>query len=371
MFNTIITVEGLNAENLVNNLSRSYKLSIIKRTRKVFDIVVAHKDSKKLVAYLKNKCYNIINIKQIGIVNLWYKVKSHIALTICLILLIVSMLVCNNLCLDIHIKYNGKEQEVKYYLNEYGIKYGSNLASLSIDKLENFLCNKLNCAYAVVSVRGSRLSVQIVDKTTLDKPTDFNKSFDIIATHSGVITRIVVLSGTAQVKVGDKVSKGQTLIKGLRTYADGTQEPIRAVGSVYADVAVWSKAEYSPTQIIYNPTNKFFTRTHLKIGDKIAFSKRKNPYTYSKQEETTYSLFPFNIVVIRQIIYELAPQTISVTLEEVKDELMKKAYEQAVSQIDYQIINTEYIIDNSGVTAYIYGNIQINKDNTIESNSKD
>ena len=73
-------------------------------------------------------------------------------------------------------------------------------------------------AWVSCSVQGTRLHIEI--KETLDRKTKQNpkKPCDIVANKSGIITKMVVKSGTPLVSTGDSVKKGTTLISGLIYY---------------------------------------------------------------------------------------------------------------------------------------------------------
>ena len=102
-------------------------------------------------------------------------------------------------------------------------------------------------------------------KEELDKPDliDYTKPVPVISDYDAIVTRVVVLTGTAAVKNGDTVLKGQTLIYPYLTNKKENEETeeirvdIRATGMVYG--RVWYKESFvlSDETIITKRTGKY------------------------------------------------------------------------------------------------------------------
>ena len=65
-----------------------------------------------------------------------------------------------------------------------------------------------------IEFKGTNAIVKIVEATKKPDIIDEKYFCNIVASKDAVITRIVVQNGTAQVKVGDTVKKGDILIAG-------------------------------------------------------------------------------------------------------------------------------------------------------------
>ena len=111
------------------------------------------------------------------------------------------------------------------YLEENGIKSGTRLSEISCHDLEEQIRRDYkDIAWVSCDLKGTLLTVTV--KETLDKEAMQAETEDVpchlIASRKGRIDSIVVRSGSAMVKKGDKVKRGEVLISGeVGLYDDG------------------------------------------------------------------------------------------------------------------------------------------------------
>lgn len=91
-------------------------------------------------------------------------------------------------------------------------------------------------AWIECGFRGMTLTVTVVEGVASGEALTHLGSGDVVAVRDGVIENVVTLAGTAQVKPGDIVRKGQVLIRGEERTSDDLLRPVSARGKVMARV---------------------------------------------------------------------------------------------------------------------------------------
>jgi len=120
-------------------------------------------------------------------------------------------------------------------------KNGFSLGSRKSDNDYSMLAQKVlldvpSLVWVSVNVKGTKAVVEVKERDIPPEIADLDTYSDIIATKDGLITYIAPFSGIATVKVGDSVTKGQTLISGQIMYKDGSVAPCASYGEVKAKV---------------------------------------------------------------------------------------------------------------------------------------
>lgn len=115
-----------------------------------------------------------------------------------------------------------------------GLDIGMAWKNIDTEKVENRLLSDFEeLAWVNVNRRGSVAYVRVVEKQgTDDNPEVSNIPSNLVASRDCVIEEISVHSGTAAVKVGDTVRKGEILISGVVTDSEGVTSLCRAEGVV-------------------------------------------------------------------------------------------------------------------------------------------
>ncbi len=362
MFSAAVYFEGLNVQREVNNLLKDGRVlcDLCKEDSRRACVTVKAWEVKKVVAYLKKKCYNVTSVKYLGICRPFALAFSRPALLICVLALIGALMFLSGRCLVIRVKDVSYRQEVLSGLEDCGVTVGSNLNTLDIDAVENRLCILLDCAYAIVGREGSTLFVEIIPRATAQTPVDYDKSFDIVSNREGIVTRIVTLSGTPLVKVGDYVKKGQVLIKGVRTFKDGSTEPIRAVGEVYATAKVEAQRNLAELKWRYERTGQSVTLVDLQMARKYIESNREIPFDTYESENSCYYLFPLGIKVVTRRVYQTTLVYKEMTMREGEDILKKRLSDDVKALADFKIAYIEYTISGESIKAVAYGEILLN-----------
>ena len=139
--------------------------------------------------------------------------------------------------------YGHSEEELLDYLEKKGVRSGTKISGFSCARLEEQIRKDFeDIAWVSCERKGTLLRVRV--KETLDKRDQKEgekqeSPCNLIASKKGRIASILVRSGSAKVKKGDKVKPGDVLISGVVEIKDDAGEIaeetlVRAQGDVYA-----------------------------------------------------------------------------------------------------------------------------------------
>ncbi len=152
-------------------------------------------------------------------------------------------------------------------------------------------------AWVGVSQQGTRVLIKIVEK--VERPPAKPGKGDLVAAGTGLVTDVLVLKGTSQVKEGQMVKKGQSLIA-----AGGLPA---AQGFVRARVWYTGTGEAKLKDEGVKPTGNTSTGLRIKIGAKvIILTNKKSPFALYTEEVSAKSLpqwrnirIPVELITVR------------------------------------------------------------------------
>lgn len=110
-------------------------------------------------------------------------------------------------------QYN--EAEIIAILEQYGVSIGRNCADLEPEEIAQAILEDYTqeIAWIWLGTKGTVLEVKLKELERI--PSEYNVYTDIVAAKDAVVTEVLVLEGTAAIKAGDIVKKGEILIKGV------------------------------------------------------------------------------------------------------------------------------------------------------------
>lgn len=158
-------------------------------------------------------------------------------------LYLLMMAISSNMILAVRIDEAGKNLgEIRSYLREEGIGCFSLKAAVSPQKLRDALMLRLpDLAHVSVAYEGSRLVIDCQPSLEGEQAMIGGEGMDLVAAQDGIITGIVVKSGTPAVSIGQAVCKGDVLICGEERGEKGSSIKVEATGEVTA--RVWSRGD--------------------------------------------------------------------------------------------------------------------------------
>lgn len=160
--------------------------------------------------------------------------------------------------------------------------------------LERKLLNIDGVAYASVVKDGRSIVVNIVEELPEIPLLDTQNLVPLPAKEGGVITKIVVLSGTKRVEVGDTVQQGEILIDPYVASADGEYKGVPAMGIIEAKVRRVEEVPYpeggNAAELILARKQEFESR--LEEGAKLI----DYSFEIKKVDKTTYLSIYYDII---------------------------------------------------------------------------
>ena len=295
-----VQIEGFFTERFIN-LCRINNIQITKIRNIVpgvvrFEILI--KDFKKLRKIArKTKCKVKIK-KKSGIYFRITKYKKRKIILILALLLIVLMVASSCFIWKIEVcgnTYLQKEKIIKD-LKDSGVYIGK--FRLNIDKkkvINNMRIVEQDITWAGLDFDGTKAILTIVEKTRLDEDEiQNNKIGNIVATKSGILTRIIPSNGTAIYKEGSYIQKDSVLIEGAIYNKYIENKKVTAKGIVRANCEYNFDLVYYFNDIEKEYTNKTKYRFNFGTDDKNIINSLNKLYKYDiTKREKKIHIFKF------------------------------------------------------------------------------
>lgn len=162
------------------------------------------------------------------------------------------------------------------YFEGLDIRCGMKKEQVDCEDLEESLrADFPEITWVSAQVSGTRLLVKIKENEALSSVPDMDpEPCDIVAEKDGVITEMIVRSGTAMAAVGDTVSAGDVLISGRIPVTDdsGTvtaEHTVRADGDVTARTGQTYRRDYTGWKTVETMTGQERTGLTLRMGNRF------------------------------------------------------------------------------------------------------
>ena len=224
-----IEVEGYYIERFIN-ICTNNKILIwnLKREKGVkLYLNIGINDFRKLstIARKTNCKIKILRKKGIPFLLNRYKKRKIFAIFLILVMLIIfisSKYIWN---VNISVKDDLQLENIEEDIKLLGISKGVKKDEIDTDKVINELRLKRDdIAWVGIDIEGTTVKINIVKADKAPNIVNNSDYCNIVASKSGVIQKIIAQNGTAVVKVGDTVQKGDILIAG---YMEGKYTDIR------------------------------------------------------------------------------------------------------------------------------------------------
>lgn len=249
-------IEGYYIERFINICRKEnipvWNIKKEKEIRLAFNIKI--KDFKKICKIAKTtKCKLKIKKKK-GFPFILNRYKKRKIFAIFLILVIILIVMSSNYVWNIEvIEENGNNLEnIMQNLNQSGLGVGKRKSEINTKEVINKVRLERNdIAWMGIELKGTNAIVKVVKSDEKPDIIDENEYCSIVADKAGIITKISAQDGTANVKVGDTINEGETLING---WVEGKYTGIRYV---HAKGEIQAKVWYTKHKFIeYNTTEK-------------------------------------------------------------------------------------------------------------------
>lgn len=260
------------------------------------------------------------------------------------------------------------EAVLRQALEEQGLCPGRDLRKLPLSDLaDNVAARYEELAFVELHVDGVFLRVRAREALQEGERLDQSVLCDVISTRDGIVTKVTALGGRAQVRVGDKVKKGQLLIAGHVTARDGSMTYItHAYGEVLAAVLYKAQVEAPETQVEWAETGETAPYTALYLGQ-WKLLERDCPFADADlmDDGQELSLSPWLLRISRGTWREKTKTERPLTFAERKEAALFEAERMAQLQVPHRakvIMIDRYTVEKNGK---LYGVCNITTEENI------
>ena len=353
-----ISVKGYYIERFIN-ICKNNKITIWNLKRKdniELNLNVRIKEFKEICKIArKTGCKVKIKNKK-GIPFLLHRYKKRKIFFILLILLALIIGLSSCFVWNVEIKEeNGYELEnIREDIEKAGLKVGIFKGKINTKEIINKIrLERKDVAWMGIELKGTNAIVKLVKSDEKPDIIDEDEYCNIISNKEGIITKISVQNGTANVKVGDTVSIGDILVNG---WMEGKFTGIRYVHSL---AEIEAKVWYTESvKIPYNVTETKYTgNEEEKYGMKfnnfqINFTKKYSKFKIYDTIETEnkiklFSDFYLPISIVKTTYKEQEKIEKTYSVEEAKNIGIKQLEEK----LDEKIENKDNIV-NKNINTY-------------------
>jgi similar to stage IV sporulation protein len=347
----IIIVEGLKIERFIN-MAISNGIFIWDIKKQSYTSISAkiglESFSKMREIVRKTDCTIEIKEKR-GFPFLWKNLKRH-KLFAASVLILVAMIyiMCSYIwMIEIVGTKNIDPKTVLQIVNEEGLKEGVRKSKLDRHSIENrVLINLTSLSWVGIQIRGTKATVEVVEKREEPELISKMDACDIIASKSGVISKILVLNGDGVVKDGTTVKKGQVLVSGTINRENTETRLVHSLAQITARTWHEDAEEMELQQIEFKETGRKETHYKLKVLDKEFGLKKMIPYDEyieSREEKNIISFgdYIFPIKLISNKFQELVKVPKTLTVEQAK----KRCEERLNERLKLQLSQDAVVLD--------------------------
>ena len=255
---------------------------------------------------------------------------------------------------DISVEDNQEILNIRNDLENAGLKTGVLKSKIDTKEIINKIrLEREDVAWMGIELKGTNAIVKLVKADKKPEIIDENEYCNIVSNKTGIITKINVQEGTANVKVGDTIKEGDVLING---WMEGKFTGIRYVhakGEIEAKVW-YTKSKKIPytlteTQDTGNEENKY----RIKFGNfQINFPKKYSKFKIYDTIETEskirlFSDFYLPISIVKTTYKEQEKIQKTYTVEEAKNIGIKELEDELEKEIE----NKDNIV-NKNINTY-------------------
>ncbi len=241
-----VKIKGYTPERFFN-LCRSGQLDYwsVRQDKEGYGFYISLKDFYKIRPLLRKSRVSMKILSRTGLPFLIQRNRKRKALVLAVLsffaLLYIMSLFIWNISFDGNYHYS-RETLLDYLEEEQQIWCGMIKYRISCDQLEEGIRSRFpEITWVSARVSGTRLLIKIKENEVLSSiPEAESDPCELIASTSGIITRMIVRQGKASVSPGDLVEAGQQLVSGELSIKNDAAEVIR-IAYVHADGDIYAR----------------------------------------------------------------------------------------------------------------------------------
>ena len=359
-----VEVEGYYIERFIN-ICQNKKILIwkLKREKGVkLNLNIGIKDFKKLKTIArKTNCKIKINKKK-GIPFILHRYKKRKIFAIFLVIIAIAIYTSSKYVwnIEVQVEDNLQIEQIEEDLANLGLKKGVLKSKIETEKLINELRLKRNdISWIGIDLKGTNVIVKAVKSDEKPELIDDSEYCNIVASKFGTITKIIAQNGTAVVKIGEQVNKGDVLIAGYMEGKYTEKRYVHSLGEVQAKVVYKKSEKMYLNQEIMKDTGEKEKRLQIKFNNfQINFYKTLSNFKiydtiYKEKKLKIFSNFYLPISIMEITNKEQTKETKKYS----KDEAIKLEKEKLSAEIEESIANKEniqnIIVDTNEQEEYI------------------
>lgn len=361
-----LMIEGYNQNRLLNELVKE-GVTVYEAQRvspRQLRVKITSQSLPKTFAILEKFCYNYTVEKKLGLPAMAAARVTRLGVIAGLIAVIALYALSYGFIWRVKIDGNAKVDTltITRALNEQGIKTGTSKAAIDCLEVESLLRKLDGIAEASCVKKGTTLHISVMESLDyVPRPSDDNRV--ILSAYDAEVTRYTVRSGTAAVKVGQRVAKGGVLISGDVLGTEGQViSSVRADGDVYGKVVFSERVAVAKNGLRLKPTGAKKKSTVLRLFG-LNIGKPFGGYEYSRAVYSHSRLSPLPIEVTSVVTEELAAESYELTDEQARERAEYEARERLNERLVGQPIDEELIIKDLGggiISAELYVTVEMN-----------
>ena len=303
----------------------------------------------------KTQCKIKIEDKK-GVPFILHRYKKRKIFAGFLLAIVIVIAISSNFIWNIQIEAQDDEEfeNIEQDLEAVGLKVGKAKSEIDTKEIMNKLRLKRDdIAWVGMELKGTNMIVKLVKADKKPEIVDDSEYCNIVSDKEGIITKINVQNGTANVKVGDTVKEGMVLVNG---WMEGKYTGVRYV---HAKAEIEAKIWYTENITIpYNATETIETGGEevnygIKLNNfEINFPKGVSKFEFydTIKEEKKFKLFSDFYLPI-SIIKETKKEVKKEQKEYSVDEAKNLGIQQLEQQLDEKIADKDKIV-NKNINTY-------------------
>lgn len=342
-----IKIRGLNLSRIVDLLiSQGVYLNNLTIKSRLLKFSIRSSDFEKLKKICKRerKEYHVVH-KNIFI-RAFEKLKYSLGFVLSFVIVFSYLLSINMFVSKVNVvcglNADFDTAEVQELLSENGYIVGVTKSSINKKEISNLIVSSLdNVASCGVSFSGNTLNVIIYPAIMHEG----EKVKNIKSKYDGVVTKVKLISGTLNCKIGDIVKKGDVLV-----YDD---EDARA--EIYGKVYYSSTLVYNENQVEITKTGRFLKINNYKIFNKNLYKQSKNiPFSKYLVKKCDFYLSENYFLPIKceqLIVYEVEFLEVKKLFKDEEEPIKERLKKEALAQVEVEnsVTNITYsIIEENG-----------------------
>ena len=331
-----LQIETLRPEKFINLLWENgvYIKKIKKRNIASLIMEVNLKDYEKIREVSKQTRTKIKILNKNGVIFSFLNYKKRIAFFIGILMFLAILYVLSTYIWKIEIvtEHNLSPFEIRQQLKSIGVNIGLNKNKLDIKRIESSIANNNeNIIWVKVRTEGSKLRVDISERTIPPTVISDLTPGNLVARKDGQVARVYTTAGTSVIKPGDIVKKGQLLVKGEQGKEGSTYQ-------VHANGTVIAKTYYEEIKVVPIKGSKIeksgneISNYYIQINNKKIYLKNSR-IPYEKYEKKIES----NGFIKKESYYEEKDIKFNLDYKKIVEDVSTELYSKVIVNLDKSV----------------------------------